>query len=118
MKQTRKKHGAAFKTNVALVSSAKVPRSAMMPSRSTRIRSQLRIVDKRRAMMKVVRPFVSRLIPSITCASVSTSSRGRLVQDEDRSVAQEGPRDRQSLLLALRKRGAGFTDHRVVTLRQ
>jgi hypothetical protein len=45
-------------------------------------------------------------------------SRCRLVQDQDqdqdRSVAQEGPRDRQLLLLALRKRGAGFTDHRVV----
>src|ERR1700730_8756081 len=49
---------------------------------------------------------------------LDVESGGWLVQDEDRSVAQEGARDRQPLLLALRKGGAGFTDHGVVTLRQ
>ena len=53
---------------------ASVPCSAMVPSRNTRIRSQRRTVDSRWAMMKVVRPCISRSIPAMTSASVATSS--------------------------------------------
>jgi hypothetical protein len=43
--------------------------------------------------------------------------RGRLVQDQDRRVLQERPRDREPLLLAARQPHAPLADHRVVPAR-
>ena len=44
--------------------------------------------------------------------------RGRLVEDEDRRVAQDRARDRDPLLLAAREAVAALADHRVVALRE
>ena len=44
--------------------------------------------------------------------------RGRLVEDEDRRVAQDRPRDRDALLLAAREAVAALADDRVVALGQ
>ena len=44
------------------------------------------------------------------------SCRG-LVQDHDRAVANDGPRDADALPLPARKRITAFTDDRVVTVR-
>jgi hypothetical protein len=43
---------------------------------------------------------------------------GRLVQDQDRRVAQERAGNRDALLFALRERNTGFADDRVVAIGQ
>ena len=45
-------------------------------------------------------------------------SRRRLVEDQDRGVADDRPRDGDSLLLAAGQRDASLADHRVVAFRQ
>ena len=69
-------------------------------------------------MMKVVRPLRQagdafhhqRL-------GLDIERRGRLVEHQDRRVAQDGAGDGEALLLALRQ-GRGVAQHRVVALRQ
>src|SRR6516162_5371393 len=69
----------------------------MTPSRNAMIRSHCRTVDSLWAIMNVVR-------------------RSRLVQNQDRGIAQERPRNRDSLLLAFGERDAGIADHGIVSL--
>jgi hypothetical protein len=91
----------------------------MTPSRSTRIRSQLRIVDRTVRDDKGGAAGRQALDPVHHLRlGLDIKSRGRLVENEDRRIAQECAGDRQTLLLALRQGGAAFPDHRVVALRQ
>ena len=58
-------------------------------------------------MMKVVRPSIRRSMPAMTSASVvDVERRGRLVEDQDRRVAQQRAGDRHALLFALGERHA------------
>ncbi len=69
-------------------------------------------------MMKVVRPLVSRLMPSITKRlGLDIERRGRLVQHQDRRFAQNGAGDGEPLLFAFRKID-GFAEHGVIALGQ
>ena len=62
-----------------------------------------------------VRPFISRSSASTTSVSDSAVERGgRLVQDEDRRVADDRARDPDPLALAARERQPALADHRVV----
>ena len=70
-------------------------------------------------MAIVVRPSESRSRASWTRRSVSVSSeRGRLVEDEDRRVAEDRARDRDPLLLAAREAVAALADDGVVAVRE
>jgi hypothetical protein len=42
----------------------------------------------------------------------------RLVEDQDRCIAQQGSRNRDPLLLALGEGGSGFTEHGVIAFRK
>ena len=64
-------------------------------------RSALRTVDRRWAIMKVVRPAIRRSSASRITASVLRVDRGgRLVEDQDRRVLEERARDADALPLA------------------
>ena len=52
------------------------------------------------------------------CLRVQVEPRRRLVEDQDRSVATEGARQRQPLTFATRERRRTLADNRVVPLRQ
>ena len=90
------------------------------PSQSTTtMRSAFWIVASRCAMTSVVRPFGQ--VPPATAGSplrLGVERGGRLVQDQDRRVLQEHPRDRQPLLLPARQLDAALADHRVQPVRQ
>ena len=96
-----------------------VPISATRPPSSTTIWSASRTVESRCAIAIVVRPSASCSSASCTSALRLRVERGRrLVEHEDRRVAQHGPRDRDPLLLAAREAVAALADDRVVALRQ
>ena len=71
-----------------------LPRSMMRPCSSTMIQSELRTVDSRCAMTKVVRPFISRSIPSLNQGlGARIDRRGSLVQDQHRRICHRRPRN-------------------------
>ena len=70
-------------------------------------------------MTSVVRPAASSASDCWIARSVSVSSaRGRLVQDQDRRVLQEHPRDGEPLLLPAGELHAALADDRVQPVRQ
>ena len=96
---------------------SKVPCSTIRPSRARGSGRPSRTVDSRCAMTNVVRPSISRSRPCmIERLGLGVERRRRLVQDQDRRVAQDGARDGDALLLALGQRHAPLADHRVVAL--
>ena len=69
-------------------------------------------------MAKTVRPSISSSSAACTSAfGLGIQRAGRLVQNQDRRVAQHGPRDGEALPLAARHAHAALPDHRVVALR-
>ena len=101
------------------MSSACVPCSMMAPLSITRMVSASRMVDRRWAMTKLVRSFISSAMACwmSTSVRVSTelvaSSRIRMSR-----VGQERAGDGEQLLLALRDVGGVVVDHGVVALGQ
>ena len=96
-----------------------VPVSMTRPASITTIRSASRTVERRWAMTSVVRPRISRVSASWTRRSDSESSaRGRLVEEQDRRVLEEGAGERDALALAAREPAAGRADAEVVALGQ
>ena len=68
--------------------------------------------------MMTVRPFISRSSASIDQPlRFGVERRGRLVEDQDRRVADDGAGDADALPLAARQRHAALADHGVVALR-
>jgi hypothetical protein len=83
------------------------------------MRSALSTVASRWAMTSVVRPCIrpfQRLLHQLLAFGVER--RGRLVEQQDRRVAQDGAGDRDALALAARQHDAALADRRVVALRQ
>ena len=100
-------------------SSACVPCSTIWPCSITRMTSAPRIVDRRWAITKLVRfdaQRVHRLLDLHLGAGVDRA--GRLVEDEDRRLGEEGAGDRQQLLLAGADVVALLVDQRVVAVGQ
>jgi uncharacterized protein (UPF0261 family) len=82
-------------------------------------RSALRSVDRRWAMAMVVRPRTRLSSAFWISFSVSVSTaEGRLVEDQDARVDQQGAGDRDALAFAAGKALAAFADQRVVAVRQ
>ena len=70
-------------------------------------------------MMSVVRPTSSlamRVLDQPLALGVQIA--GRLVQDQDRGILQDGPRDRHPLALAAGELDPPLADQRVISLRQ
>ena len=70
-------------------------------------------------MMIVVRlcgDAVERLLDRLLGAAVERA--GRLVQDQDRRVLEQGAGDRDALLLAARQLEPALADHRLIALRE
>ena len=91
----------------------------MRPRSRTTIWSASRIVESRCAIAIVVRPCgesVERLLDEPLGLRVERAR--RLVEDEDRRVAQDRPRDRHPLLLAAREAVAALADDGVVAVGQ
>ena len=83
------------------------------------MRSASRTVDRRCAMTIVVRPARSRLQRGEhDLLGDRVERRGRLVEDQDRRVLEDGARDAEPLALAARQAAAGFGDLGVVAIRQ
>ena len=81
--------------------------------------SASRTVERRWAIAIVVRPSESRSSASWTSRSVSVSSDARrLVEDEDRRVAQDRAGDRDPLLLASGEAVSALADDGVVAVGQ
>ncbi len=81
--------------------------------------SASRIVLRRWAITKLVRPFIrrsKRLLDARLGAGVDAA--GRLVQDQDARVGQDRAGNRQQLALSLAQVAAPLGEHRLVTLRQ
>ncbi len=88
------------------------------PSRTT-ISSASAIVERRWAMISVVRPLITSRRPAADLRLRRRVDRcGRVVEDEDARVDREGPRDRDPLPLPARERDAALADDGVVALRQ
>src|SRR6266550_7884043 len=64
----------------------------------------------------ILHEFVQRLENQFFGSCVQ--ARGRLVQDEDRRIANYGARDRDSLALTTRKRHSTFAQNSVIAFRQ
>ncbi len=91
----------------------------MRPASSTTILSKSRNVDSRCATAMTVRPRINRPSASCTnCSRCAVQRRGRLVQDQDRSIAKEGPGYGKTLPLAPRELHAPVADDGIKTLRQ
>ena len=96
-----------------------VPRAATRPWSSTTISSARAIVERRWAMITVVRPRIASCRPSRIFASVVAStdavasSRIRIARVDD-----ERARDRDALALPAGERDPALADHRVVALGQ
>ena len=98
-------------------SSSCVPRSTIRPWSRTTIWSASRTVERRCAIVIVVRPSASRSSASCTARSVLRVERARrLVEDEHGRVAKDGAGDRHPLLLAAREAVAALADERVVAV--
>ena len=83
------------------------------------MRSASRIVDSRWAMTSAVRPrkrVLERVLDVRLVLVVEVA--GGLVEDHDRRVLQQQPRDRQALLLAAAHPVAALADHGVVAVGQ
>ena len=101
------------------IRSAWLPSSTIRPWSNTRIRSSARTVDRRWAMTIVVRPSSAAASPPGSAPPISAvEARGRLVQDQDRRVGQEGAGDRHPLALAAGQLDAALADQGGVALRQ
>ena len=95
-----------------------LPSSTIRPWSITMIRSAARTVARRWAMTSVVRPSISRSSASCTSRSLSASSaRGRLVEQQDRRIAQQRAGDGDALALAARQARAAFAEEGVEPLR-
>ncbi len=93
-------------------SSSNVPVSTIWPRSNTKILSALRIVARRCAMMKVVRPFVAVSKRELQLSlRLGIQRRARLVEDHDRRIFQKRAGDREPLAFAAGKRAAAFADH-------
>ena len=96
-----------------------MPRSTIRPASMTRIMSASRMVDRRWAMTKLVRPrrsvFIARWIKQF---GPGVHRAGRLVQDEDGRFGQESPGDGDELAFAGADARPLLVDHRVVALGQ
>ena len=93
-------HQAAIRA-VAAISSAWRPLSTTRPWSSTRMRSAPITLDRRCARISVVRPGhqpVERLLDHRLVLGVDRGQ--RLVEDQDRRIAQQGAGDREALALA------------------
>ena len=89
------------------------------PPSSTTISSASAIVERRWAMISVVRPLITSRRPGADAGLRRRVDRGGgVVEDQDARVDREGARDRDSLPLAARERDAALADHRVVALGQ
>ena len=65
-----------------------------------------------------VRPFISRSSASMTtCSDAASRPGGRLVENQDRRVANDRARDRDALALTAGQRHAALADHRGVAVR-
>ena len=96
-----------------------MPVSTTRPPSSTTIWSASRIVESRCAIAIVVRPSTSRVERLLHGAlGLRVERRGRLVEHEDRRVAQDRARDRDPLLLAAREAVAALADDGLVALGQ
>ena len=110
---------AASRVAAAAISSSCVPTSTTRPPSRTTIWSASRTVESRWAIAIVVRPSTSRVERLLhEPLGLRVERRGRLVEHEDRRVAQDRARDREPLLLAAREAVAALADDRVVALRQ
>ena len=70
-------------------------------------------------MMMTVRPFADRAHVVLDDALAFVIERaGRLIEDQDARIADEGARDRDALALAAREPAAPLADDRVIALRQ
>ena len=101
------------------ISSACRPLSTTRPWSSTRMRSAPITLDSRCARIKRRAPLrqpVERLLDHRLVLGIDRGQ--RLVEDQDRRVAQQRPRDRQALPLAARQLDAALADDRLVALRQ
>lgn len=77
-----------------------MPSSTIRPPEKTRIQSSARTVDNRCAMTIAVRFTISRSIACWIAPSDSgIETGGRLVEDQDRCVGQEGARNGDTLAL-------------------
>ena len=93
------------------ISSSCVPCSQMRPSATTRMREALRMVERRWAMMSVVRPSASCVERVLDLRLRHAVERARgLVQDQDGRILQEDPRDGHALLLPAGQERAALAD--------
>ena len=103
---------------VAASSSSWVPCSATTPSLSTMILLASRIVRQAVRDGDDRAPFHQPLEPlDHEPLGFGVERGGRLVEDQDRRVADDGARDADALALATRQRESAFADHRVVAVR-
>ena len=96
-----------------------VPRAATRPWSRTTISSASAIVERRCAMITVVRSAhrLAQAEPDLRLGR-RVDRRGRVVEDQDPRVDDERARDRDALALPARERDPALADHRVVALRQ
>ena len=92
--------------------------------RTAELRRRLRQTGGRgrklRGLLELLRPYRRRTILMLISLLLAqrVEMRGRLVEDQDRRVLQEGARDRDALALAAAQRQPALADPRVVALRQ
>ncbi len=96
-----------------------MPASTIDPPSRTRIRSADRIVLRRWAITNEVRPSHQGRQGRLDQAfALAVEVAGRLVEDEDRRVGQDGPGDRQPLPLAAAEPDPSLADEGVVAVGQ
>ena len=83
------------------------------------MRSALSTVARRWAITSVVRPCISRSSARLhQRLALGVERAGRLVEQQDRRVAQDGAGDGDALALAAGQRHAALAEQGVVALRQ
>ena len=99
------------------ISSSWVPRATTAPCSSTMISSASAIVERRWAMMNVVRPAIASRSPRLIARLGGRVDRGGgVVEDQDARVGEQRAGDRDPLALAAGEREAALADARVVAV--
>ena len=92
---------------------------ATRPSSSTTISSASAIVERRWAMMNVVRPAITSASAQLDLAlGGRVDRRGGVVEDQDARVGEDRAGDREALALAAGDGQAALADARVVAVRE
>jgi hypothetical protein len=96
-----------------------LPRSTIRPASSTTISVGITTVDRRCAMTmrRAPRGDAFSVVLDLGLGAAVERAR-RLVEDQDRRILEQGPRDRDALLLAARQLQSALADFGVVTVGQ